>query len=154
MDKVVKEALHSALSGVLNVVEKKIACDLRQGKNIDLCLEAYNYWQDEEREGRDYIFNIENPNDLKYLVDNDMMTAFGVYWVMLQKNSHFFTFDGEKDAGMRMISKNELIDNLIANAVHYMSYAIMYVGRCGKDSPYANIYEEYITTYIEDFLAF
>jgi hypothetical protein len=154
MDKVVKEALHTTLSGVLSVLESKIARDLRKGKNIDLCLEAYNYWQDEERDGRDYIFNIDDSNDLKCLVDNNMLTAWGVFWVMSQKDSHFFTFEGEIDAGMRMISKNELIDILIANAVHYMAYAIMYVGRCGKDSPYANIYEEYITTYIEDFLAF
>ena len=145
-----KEQMHEALKNVLNVVQKSIGRDLANGKNINLCLEAYNYWREEERDGINYIFNIDNADDLKYLVDNGMITASGIAYVMKQE-THLFTFEGDTDAGMRFISMEELVEKLFVNATDYMAYAIMYVGRCGEDSPYAKIYEEYVTTYIEDF---
>lgn len=32
--------------------------------NLDMFLKAYNRWQEDEHNGVDYIFNINNPNDL------------------------------------------------------------------------------------------
>lgn len=145
-----KERMHEILKNILNVVQERIGKDLAQRKNIKLLLSANNYWQEQEHDGQNYIFNIDNVEDLKYLVDNGMITASGISWVMNQK-SHFFKFEGKTDDGIKIISMDELIEILFANATDYMGYAIMYVGRCGEDSPYANIYDEYVTSYIEDY---
>lgn len=145
-----KEQMHTILHTMLGVIEKKIGYDLAKGKNIELCLDAYNQWEEDERDGIDYIFNIDDPNDLKYLVDNDMITANGIAFVLSQE-IHLFMFEGEKDAGIRIVSMDELLEKLFISAYEYMAYAIMYVGRCEPDSPYAKIYEEYVTNYIKDY---
>jgi hypothetical protein len=145
-----KEIMHECLGKVLKALQKRIAIDLAQGKNIGMCLDAYNLWQDDERDGINYVFNIDNANDLKYLVAHDMISASGIAWVNKQK-SHLFMFDGEKDAGIKIIQMDELIEMLSNTANEYMAYAIMYVGRCGEDSAYAAIYDEYVTIYLEDY---
>lgn len=142
-----KEKMHEALENVLKVVSENIKRDLKQGKNIDLCLNAYNEWQEDECDGQSYIFNLDNADDLKYLVANDMMTASDISWLMKQK-SHCFIF---VDEHFKILSMDDLIKRLISSAEFYMAYAIMYVGRAGVDSPYANIYEEYVTNMIEDY---
>lgn len=145
-----KEQMHETLNKMLDVIQKCISNDLANGKNINLCISAYNYWREEECDGQNYIFNIDDKDDLKYLVENEMITASGIAYIIRQK-THLFVFEGDVDAGVRLISPNELIEKLIVNATYYMAYAIMYVGRCGNDSPYANIYDEYVTTYIQDY---
>lgn len=141
-----KEQMHEALGNVLKVVSESIKRDLNQGKNIALCLSAYNEWQEDECDGQNYIFNLDNADDLKFLVANDMMTASDISWVMGHKN-HCFNFDN----GIKMLPLDDLIKRLIRNAEVYMAYAIMYVGRAGVDSSYANIYEEYVTNMIEGY---
>ena len=146
-----KEEMHSCLNNMLGVIQNRIAKDFAQGKNIDLCLAAYNYWQDEERDGVNYIFNLEDENDLKYLVDKGMITASDICWVMKQK-SHLFMFEGEVGSGrIKVVYPQALVNILMGNSVDFMACAIMYVGRTGSDSPYANVYDEYVTSYIEDF---
>jgi hypothetical protein len=145
-----KEKMHEALAMIINVVRDCITRDLSQKKNLNLLLDVYNYWQEEEHDGYDYIFNIDNQNDLKYLVDNDMITAPTIAWIMKQE-THLFVFGEDADAGVEIISMDKLIGTLLNNTTGYTAYAIMYVGRCGKDSPYADFYEEYVTKYIEDF---
>ncbi len=38
---------------------------------IDTMLEAYNMWQEDTHDGVDYIFNINNKDDVIYLLQND-----------------------------------------------------------------------------------
>lgn len=149
MKDVLKDKMQGHVRSILEIVKQAIANDLARDVNIGLCLKAYNYWRSEERSGIGYIFNIEEDNDLRFLVDNDMITASEISFVMKQ-DTHLFMFDEKADNGMKFFSHEDLISTLFNNADDYMACAIMYVGRCGKDSPYANIYEEYITSNIEE----
>ena len=67
---------------IIDVISKAIARDVKQGKNLSMLLGAFNQWQEDERSGVDYIFDINNKEDLKYLVDNGMITAIGIAWVV------------------------------------------------------------------------
>jgi hypothetical protein len=150
LDCIIKFQIREALRILLKAIREGIGQDLSKRKNVELCLNAYNSWQELECDGKNYIFNIDNADDLKYLVDNDMITASGISWV-LEHESHFFIFEGEINAEVKILSLDKVIEILLANATDYMTCAIMYVGRTGVDSPYANIYEEYVTSIIEDY---
>lgn len=143
-----KAQMHNALTKVLNVVNESIKADLALRKNIELCLNAYNLWKTDECDGQGCIFNLDNADDLKYLVGNSMISASEISLIM-SNESHFFTYE---DGGeFKILSLDDIIARLSGNAEDYMAYAIMYVGRGGVDSPYANIYEEYVTSMIEDY---
>ena len=134
---------------IIDVISKAIARDVKQGKNLSMLLGAFNQWQEDERSGVDYIFDINNKEDLKYLVDNGMITATGIAWVVQNCYTGLFQFNGEPDAGIQPISLEMLNRYLIINADDYLPYVIMYAARCGSDSAYAKVYEEYITEVLE-----
>lgn len=143
---------------IIDVISKAIARDVKQGKNLSMLLGAFNQWQEDERSGVDYIFDINNKEDLKYLVDNGMITATGIAWVVQNCYTGMFQFNGEPDAGIQPISPDvgiqpisvETLNRyLIINAGNYLPYVIMYAARCGSDSAYAKVYEEYITEVLE-----
>jgi len=134
---------------IIDVISKAIARDVKQGKNLSMLLGAFNQWQEDERSGVDYIFDINNKEDLKYLVDNGMITAIGIAWVVQYCYTGLFQFNGEPDAGIQPISVETLNRYLIINADDYLPYVIMYAARCGSDSAYAKVYEEYITEVLE-----
>ena len=134
---------------IIDVISKAIARDVKQGKNLNMLLGAFNQWQEDERSGVDYIFDINNKEDLKYLVDNGMITATGIAWVVQNCYTGLFQFNGEPDAGIQPISVETLNRYLIINADDYLPYVIMYAARCGSDSAYAKVYEEYITEVLE-----
>ena len=134
---------------IIDVISKAIARDVKQGKNLSMLLGAFNQWQEDERSGVDYIFDINNKEDLKYLVDNGMITATGIAWVVQNCYTGLFQFNGEPDAGIQPLSVETLNRYLIINTDDYLPYVIMYAARCGSDSAYAKVYEEYITEVLE-----
>ena len=121
--------------------------DVMQGKNLDMLLGAFNEWQEDEQDGASYIFNINNKGNLKYLVDNDILAATDIAWVIQNCKNGLFVI-GE-DGTPVPIDDKRLRDWLINNAEDYIPYVIMYAARCGKDSAYAQVYEEYITQILE-----
>ena len=124
-----------------------ITRDVMQGKNLDMLLGAFNEWQEDEQDGASYIFNINDKGNLKYLVDNDILAATDIAWVIQKcKNGLFVIGD---DGTPVPIDDKRLREWLINNAEDYVPYVIMYAARCGKDSAYAQVYEEYITQILE-----
>ena len=124
-----------------------ITRDVMQGKNLDMLLGAFNEWQEDEQDGASYIFNINDKGNLKYLVDNDILAATDIAWVIQKcKNGLFVIGD---DGTPVPIDDKRLREWLTNNAEDYVPYVIMYAARCGKDSAYAQVYEEYITQILE-----
>ena len=121
--------------------------DVMQGKNLDMLLGAFNEWQEDEQDGASYIFNINDKGNLKHLVDNDILAATDIAWVIQNCKNGLFVI-GE-DGTPVPIDDKRLRDWLINNAEDYIPYVIMYAARCGKDSAYAQVYEEYITQILE-----
>jgi hypothetical protein len=133
-----KEQMHEALKNVLKVVQKSIGRDLSNGKNINLCLEAYNYWREEEREGINYIFNIDNADDLKYLVDKEILNACQIAGIYPKCTASGLFRIGEHDGDIEIITLDSLKDILCANMETLLRCVLMYVGE-GNDT-YNKVY--------------
>ena len=138
-------------NSIVSAICERIAEDVKQGRNMDMLLGAFNEWQEDEQDGACYIFDINNTNDLKYLVKNDMITASGIAWAVGNCDNGIFQFNGsDTDAGIHPLSIETLKQYLTNNAVDYIPYVILYAARCGKDSAYAQVYEEYVTQVLEN----
>lgn len=58
------------MKGFETIVKTRITTQIKyminhpENYNLDMFLKAYNRWQEDEHNGVDYIFNINNPDDL------------------------------------------------------------------------------------------
>jgi hypothetical protein len=133
-------------------MKRRIAHDLRNDNTngvLDMVLNAYNRFQEDERDGVDYIFDITKQNDLKCMVDGGLnVTEISWAWNKIKKEgiSSCFHF-GCNYGGLEAIGTlADLKRNLIAWLDEFLPYVLMYVTRCDE---YQLIYEHYITEYLE-----
>lgn len=135
----------SLFNDIVNEVSRSIWRDLNSGRNVQKLLDAYNYWQEQECDGVNYIFDINNKNDVKFLVNNDSITTTDIVWIVGAKEDLFmFT-----DSGIELISYDRAIEIIKNNTESILQCMFLYVARCGSNSPYNEIYEEYITQILE-----
>ena len=131
------------MAGVIKFIAENVEADLRENKNLDLILSVYNEVMDDERDGADYIFNIHNKNDVKFLVANDLMTATDIAFVLnnpdIVPNGLFFMNNGAES--MQPVRHLAIVLN---NWVTEMTkFAVLYVARGDEKSPYKAFYEKY-----------
>ena len=131
------------MAGVIKFIAENVEADLRENKNLDLILSVYNEVMDDERDGADYIFNIHNKNDVKFLVANDLMTATDIAFVLnnpdIVPNGLFFMNNGAES--MQPVRHLAIVLN---NWVTEMTkFAVLYVARGSENSPYKAFYEKY-----------
>lgn len=135
---------------IAKLVSKKINDDVNAGKNLNMLLAAYNEWQEDERDGADYIFDINNEKDLKFVVDRGLLSAQGIAFVVNKCETGLFQFSGnDPDAGVKGFSIEEVKKILTNSSDTFIRYVIMYAARCGSNSAYTNVYEEYIVQVLE-----
>lgn len=131
------------MAGVIKFIAENVEADLRENKNLDLILSVYNEVMEDERGGADYIFNIYNKDDVKFLVSNDLMTATDIAFVVnnpdIVPNGLFFMNDGAES--MQPVKHLAIVLN---NWVTEMTkFAVLYVARGDENSPYKAFYEKY-----------
>lgn len=131
------------MAGVIKFIAENVEADLRENKNLDLILSVYNEVMDDERDGADYIFNIHNKDDVKFLVSNDLMTATDIAFVVnnpdIVPNGLFFMNNGAES--MQPVKHLAIVLN---NWVTEMTkFAVLYVARGDENSPYKAFYEKY-----------
>jgi len=135
---------------IAKLVSKKINDDVNAGKNLNMLLAAYNEWQEDEKDGADYIFDINNEKDLKFVVERGFLSAKGIAFVVNECETGLFQFNGnDPDAGVKGIGIEELKKTLMNTSDTFIRYVIMYAARCGSNSAYTNVYEEYIVPVLE-----
>lgn len=135
---------------IAKLVSKKINDDVNAGKHLNMLLAAYNEWQEDEKDGADYIFDINNDKDLKFVVDRGLLSAQGIAFVVNETETGLFQFNGnDPDAGVRGIDIEEVKNTLMNTSDTFIRFVLMYAVRCGSNSPYANVYEEYIVPVLE-----
>jgi hypothetical protein len=136
---------------IAKLVSKKINEDVKAGKNLTMLLAAYNEWQEYEKDGANYIFNINNDKDLKFVVDRGLLSAQGIFWVVNETETGLFQFNGDDpDAGVKGINIEDLKKTLTNTSDTFMRYVVMYAARCGSDSAYTRVYEEYVVPVLEN----
>ena len=145
--KVVRTKPDELIDGIVKFVRERVEDDFRVGSGRRIALNAYNRYRDDECGGTGYIFQIYNPSDLKYLVDNNMMTAHSITFVVNNPTKFpdgMFIFDGEPDAGMHPV---ENVSQILLNSLEdFVPFVILYVGRCEE---YKEFYEHFITEALE-----
>jgi len=137
------DAFCESMAGVIAFIVEGVEADLRENKNLDLILKVYNQVMDDERDGADYIFNINNKEDVKFLIANDLMTASGIAFVVnnpdIVPNGLFFMNNGAES--MQPVKHLAIVLN---NWVTEMTkFAVLYVARGDENSPYKAFYEKY-----------
>jgi hypothetical protein len=116
-----------------------------------MLLAAYNEWQEYEKDGADYIFDINNNKDLKFVVDRGFLSAQGIAFVVNKCETGLFQFSGnDPDAGVKGIDIEELKKILMNTSDTFMRYVVMYAARCGSNSAYTSVYEEYVVPVLEN----
>ena len=71
MEKIINELVNE----ITNKLSQKMTNENGCGNVTLLVLGAYNRFQEDERDGADYIFNINDVNDLKCCIDGGMTTC-------------------------------------------------------------------------------
>ena len=91
----VSETFESLVDILANKARKCIQAgeSYRSEKVLDIVLAAFNTMQEDEFNGDNYIFNINNENDLKYLVDREIVTAASISYVYENYKNGLFTID-------------------------------------------------------------
>lgn len=130
-------------------VEKCVVDDIKKDFNennekaIRIFINAYNEWQENEKDGVDYIFNINNQNDLECVVKGGM-TAKEIAELTKSSSNGFFFF-GCNYPTPKAIGDEETLKNvLLAYAYEVVEFVLAY--------PFApnaqQLYQQYITNYI------
>lgn len=114
---------------------------------LSIVLAAYNRMQEDEFDGQDYIFDITNQNDLKFLVDRNMITAKQIALAYNEIPFGLFKFDDNGNILPAASSEKELIAQLLQNLDFIVPYVLMYVARCKE---YQDFYEAFFTYFSED----
>ena len=119
-----------AFNNLIAVIAEETKRNLPTNESlISVTLDAYNLYQEEERDGVDYIFNINNADDLKRCVDGGL-TANEIAEIVKNVNEKYYTpyfFFGVNHKSPKQIKEfKELTDQLIANAEEVVKKALAY----------------------------
>ena len=126
-------------------IGKDLNTNIKSGMdNINLVLKAHNRFQEDERDGVDYIFDINNKEDLKFLVEKCGFTAADVAKIYndSQCNTTPLFFCHYNHGGIKMINNYEELVSILKSSLEQVVPCILqYVTRCRE---YQDIYEKYI----------
>lgn len=81
----VKNAVDAFVKEIVNGIE----LDCNAGRNFEHLLAAYNRYQEDERDGVDYIFDINRKEDLNCCIEGGM-TAREIADIIQSKHEYFF----------------------------------------------------------------
>lgn len=151
MNKSVRNSLETLHETIVRSIELDLN-NLLKKDELQLVLAAYNCYQETEHDGDNYIFNIDDVDDLKCCVDGGL-TANDIYQ-MVKLNCKYFTFDRCTTfdrATFKIITDTNGTDNVRDLLSVYLEdvvwCALKYVSRCEE---YAALYEHYVTESVED----
>jgi hypothetical protein len=99
---------------------------------------AYNQMQEEEFNGDNYIFNLNDKNDLKYLVDKEILNACQIASIYPKCTASGLFRIAEHDGDFEIITLDVLKAILCNNMETLLRCVLMYVGE-GNDT-YNKVY--------------
>ena len=134
--------VETIFSETINHLIQMVADRLVRGQRFDLLFAAYNRWQEDERDGVDYIFDVEKPEDVICCLKGGL-TIEQLHSILDAKETEgiqYFYF-GVNHHGPTLVPLSALISQLKANADEIVKYAIAYP----SVDEYKAIYELFIT---------
>lgn len=146
------KSVRNSLEALHETIVRSIKLDLKnllKKDELQLVLAAYNRYQEDEHDGANYIFNIDNVDDLKCCVDGGL-TAKEIH-DMVKLNCKYFIFGRyttfDRCTYTIFTDIDELRDLLLGYLEDVVWCALKYVSRCDE---YAALYEHYVTESVED----
>lgn len=133
------------MSFIVGFVVSNAQKELARGNEeaIKIVLAAFNEMQEDERGGADYIFSIYNNNDLKFLVEKELVDAEDIAHVVDNPcdfpNGLFYM--NECTDGMQPVQ--DLQNTLIGWLEEITKFVFLYVARGGEDTAYKAYYERF-----------
>jgi hypothetical protein len=129
----VSEVFEMVLSVLVKKANSKVKINARYGDESALSIfyAAYNQMQEEEFNGDNYIFNLNDKDDLKYLVDHEILNACQIADIY-PKCTASGLFRIAKSGDIEIINLGKLMDILCANMETLLRCVLMYVGE-GND---------------------
>ena len=144
-----KKSIETLKGNVVNAIARDLKVhNTASGYNaLKLLLTAFNYYQETERDGAEYIFNINDMDDLKCCVESGMTAKeIGELYLGSQRQHteyFFFGFD-EEIVPIANLSSLEFI--ILGNLEDVVEKVITYPFL----SPYKEVYIRYVTSPIVD----
>lgn len=137
-----KKAFNTMVEGIKKSIIRDLndVYSVKGNKVLNMLLKAYNDFQESERDGVDYIFDIENTDDLKCCIDGGMTAKeIGGLWLGSQsKHLQYFYFGCNHPKAEPINTWFELRMNLVAWLDEVLTDVLAY--------PYA--YESYKYVYM------
>jgi len=129
----VSEVFEMVLSVLVKKANSKVKINARYGDESALSIfyAAYNQMQEEEFNGDNYIFNLNDKDDLKYLVDHEILNACQIADIY-PKCTASGLFRITESGDIEIINLGKLMDILCANMETLLRCVLMYVGE-GND---------------------
>lgn len=131
-----------------NYSVKDIILDIERNfgnkKVYNMLLKAYNQYQEDERDGVDYLFKLTNQNDLALLVKNGL-TAKEISQLYTDKNSEtYYFYYGVNHTELKCLSIDELDEQIYNNIENIVKYMLAYP----FIDAYKDLYIEFVTNKI------
>lgn len=142
MKKAINTMVESIKAAIIRDMEN--LCSMKGNHVFAIVLNSYNTYQEEERDGVDYIFNINNQKDLKCCVEGGMTAkeVCALYQRCQATTIPYFYFGQNYPEPKVVNSWMELRKNLITWLDEMLPYVIAY------PSVYHELYGEYVTDYV------
>lgn len=126
----------------LNVIHKvKHGND---GRNTEILLNAYNHYQEDEKDCNDYIFDAENREELIYCMRRGL-TFDKIQKMDVENNTPFFFFNWDENKVEMIKDIETLREHLFSSLDCLIGYVLLYVG---QNEEYKEFYERF---FVEDF---
>lgn len=123
---------------------EKIIERLKENDIFNKVLMAYNQYQEDERFGVDYIFDLDDQEDLKTLVNSGVNAAEIATLYNDDRYDSAYLYCGENHTNLRCLNISEIDKQLIANMGEIVLCMLAYPYVDG----YTPLYQEFITNYI------
>lgn len=125
----ISKAFECVLPVLVEEAKKMIKLNERYGDEsaLNIFLAAYNNMQEEEFNGDYYIFNLNDKDDLKYLVEHEILAAWQIADLYPRCTaSGLFRIPLDKDVEFEIIGLNALKSILCNNMDALMRCVLMY----------------------------
>lgn len=144
--------MEKIIRNLVNHIKEDLIHDMKckqYGDDITiLVLNAYNRYQEDERDGVDYIFDINNGDDIKWCIDGGI-TAREISWVLNEsektaKRTPYFMF-GHNRKQPEMIETWEGLKNYLAN---FLDSVLLCMLAYRNVDGYKQLYDHCISDYM------
>ena len=144
MKKVINTMVESIKAAIIRDMQN-LSNDEKRVHTLAIVLKAYNDFQESERDGVDYIFDLNNREDLKCCVEGGLTAQVicGLWLRSQSTHTPFFHFGVNHEEPKQYRTMRDLRDNLISWLDELLPYVIAY--------PYAyQSYRDVYTAYVTD----